>query len=173
MNKKLLIAMTITYTSIACTFIACQKEESISKSLSSQSASKTRSAQLEASVGVSFDAGHPSSQCHGQGACFNGTPNYFAHWVHIPCQGPGKECHWDLSISLSKFKSLKEDEPKDIEMSLVNYSDSEFLIPDRSILVQETNQYLNIPTQVLQRNEDGTYLFKNVVISNTPKYINE
>lgn len=171
MNKKMLLALTIACTGIAGTFIACKKQEMAPPT--ANAAIKPYGKTISGSVGVSFDAGHPASQCHGQGACFNGTPNYFAHWVHIPCQGPGKECHWELSIDIGLVVALLEDAPHDINMPITDYHEPEFMMPERSIFIEETNKYMNIPKQVLQKNEDNTYQFKNVIVSGSPIYTND
>ncbi len=160
--------MTIAYTGIASTFIACQKaEKNTERNLT------PISGKGEVTYKVSFDAGHPSELCHGQGLCTGFIAGHQPRWVHVACQGPGKECHHEITISIPIFREVYESGPTDVHMPIVNYSGDEFLMPDRSLLIAETGKYVNIPKQVLEKDNAGSYIFKSVIISDTPKYINE
>lgn len=174
MKKRLFTTATVVCMAAATAFIACKKETSTSQSSGPAKLQTIGAGAPGGSVKVklSFNAGHPASQCHGQGACFNATPNWFAHWVHIPCQGYGADCHWEIEMNTGVIQNMPEDQPTDSHLPIVDYSGSEFGMPDRSLYIEETNQYLNIPKQIAQKDEEGTYLFTNVVLSATPMFEN-
>lgn len=169
MNKKLLIAATIAYTGIAGTFIACQKEE---KTATSNNVSKIGGS-FSLSDKITFDAGHPSNQCNGQGLCTGFMVGYKPQRIHIPCQGPGKDCHHEITIGFNLFSTIKENAPTNLNLPIDGENGAYFLMPDRSMMIPESGKYLNVPKQTLEKNGDGTYLFKNVVLTSAPLYTND
>lgn len=162
--KKCIISLSIAFLAL---FASCDKqnpvvaENSITKTNNNSSNVKAKGV----GVKLKFTAGHPSSQCSGQGACFNYTPGYWPNYAHIPCQGYGSDCSWEISIdpAITKMETAI--------FGITEYERDTFLMPDRSLLIPDESVYLNIPQQAVLK-EAGGYRFNNLSVTDQPLFEN-
>ncbi len=159
--KKCIISLALI-----AAFSSCEKEKQIVEENSTTQPSYKNKVRAKDIFGgkVKFKAGHPSSQCHGQGACFNYTPGYWPNYVHIPCQGIGSDCEWELSFGIGYSES-------NAVFEISGYDKDTFLMPDRSLHISEESVYLNIPQQVVIKVEGG-YQFNNLSVTDQPVFEN-
>lgn len=159
--KKCIISLALI-----AAFSSCEKEKQIVKEISTTNTNPNNS-NIKAKgldIKVDFTAGHPASQCHGQGACFNYTPGYWPNYAHIPCQGSGKDCNYTITIGTGYTQSHAIFE-------ISGYEKDTFLMPSRSLHISEKNAYLNIPQQVVLKVEGG-YQFNNLSLTDQAVFEN-
>lgn len=159
--KKCIIPLSIAFLALSA---SCDKQNQVVAEKSTTNNNSNVKAK-GVSIKLQFKAGHPSSQCHGQGACFNYTPGYWPNYAHIPCQGFGSDCSWEISIDPSATNMETG------VFAITNYEEEVFLMPDRSLLIPESNVYLNIPQQTVLK-EDGGYRFNNLSVTDQPVFEN-
>ncbi|OJV50468.1 MAG: hypothetical protein BGO31_13970 [Bacteroidetes bacterium 43-16] len=161
--KKCFIPFSIAFVTI---FTACDKQEQIiDKTTTTTSTNDSNVRAKGIGVKLQFKAGHAASQCHGQGACFNYTPGYWPNYVHIPCQGNGTDCSWEIEVGTGYGTSSTVSE-------IAGYAEETFLMPSRSLFIPEASVYVNIPQQVLLK-EEGGYRFNNLSYTNRPIFENK
>lgn len=160
--KKCIIPFSIILIGL---FASCDKQNQVVEEISTSNTNNNSNVRAKgAEIKLSFPAGHPSSQCNGQGACFNYTPGYWPNYVHIPCQGSGKDCNWELVIGTGYSQSNHVFE-------IPGYNRDTFLMPSRSLLIPNEDVYLNIPQQAVLRVEGG-YRFNDLSLTDQPLFEN-
>jgi len=159
--KKCIISLALL-----AAFSSCEKQNQIVKENSTTDHSSHNNTRAKGvfEYSVTFTAGHPASQCHGQGACFNYTPGYWPNYVHIPCQGTGKDCEHTIKISIGFGQT-------NAIGKIPGYDGDMFLMPNRSLWIQAESLYLNIPQQTLLK-VDGGYQFNNLSLTDQPVFEN-
>lgn len=161
---------TIKFTAVLiCGMIlfSCSKQN-ISE-LATSDIDLTEPSMLGPGLSMTFKAGHSAETCVGQGLCHIHTYNSDGtfHTFHVPCQASGSECSWTIKFFASGPTELGSVE--DLEGEINEYVDSEFLMPNVSIFLEDRNVFINIPAQRLQRvPQTGHFLFQNVQYTNSP-----
>lgn len=128
-------------------------------------------AKPKGSISLSFPAGHSKSECSGQGLCQTIISGGGIYHLHVPCQASGKDCNWSFDLGFSTY-DVNGSNPFDFSSAIGDYQGLEFMMPDRSIFIEELAIYINIPEQVLSKNTNGEFDFKNVYFSQNPVFLN-
>ncbi len=129
-------------------------------------------------IGVAY--GHDKIHC----TCSGGK--------HLPCQGAGSNCVsyssvviYDSMQVVANAQGLKKNKAASSSIYAVAVSSEseltdlpEFAMPARSLVILDvdgnpTGEYLNIPEQMLKRNDEGKFQYFGLSYSNTPFYQNK
>ncbi|MCL2311080.1 MAG: hypothetical protein FWC41_01135 [Firmicutes bacterium] len=152
-------------------FIACEKNDksNFNDELHQNSAIPI-SSNSKAPLGyqISMRTGHPKENCSG---CTTQGGNH----IHIECQGAGSACAQKATLYL-----YPDENGKDFYFA-ISYDDEDltdgdfFLMPDRSLYIIGTNgEFLNIPEQVLYRDEEtGKLIVNDIFFSNYQAFENQ
>lgn len=117
-------------------------------------------------LGIGTRVGHKKENC--DASCGKNRK-------HIDCQGSGSECSIFGSIEMKPiFKSTAQETYTGHCLYPEDISDEEtFSMPDRSFFIQESNQWVNIPKQLLKRDsQDGCFIIKNITFTHQAVYPN-
>jgi len=164
---KHLVLSGLCIAVLSMTFLgSCKKE--VEKEATNPVTKIEPSALAGPGLSLTFKAGHSDETCVGQGLCHIHTYNSDGtfHTFHIPCQASGAECSWTIKFFASG--PTQEGSVENLEGELNGYIDSEFLMPNVSIFLDDRNVFINNPAQRLQRvPQTGHFLFQNVQYTNS------
>lgn len=151
------------------TFSNCTDENSLGLDNNSYQNAKEVQYKPKPSIGfkVTFEAGHTSESCTCQGLCctFVIVGGAVSGVGHVPCQGSGSACSWTINIGVGRILD-ETNILQDIEVTIEDFTGDFFLIPERSVYVDELELYFNIPEQIVYQVEDSSnYLLKGISLS--------
>lgn len=97
--------------------------------------------------------------------------------AHLPCQGHGSECSTVGSIGFEPIVKGLSTQPAALTGRCLypeDISDEEtFAMPSRSFKIDNTEQWLNIPEQILHRHpESHCFIIKSITFTDSPLYLN-
>jgi len=152
------------------------KVKEIDKTSTAQLLKHLKTNTYEGAYLMNSHSGHTASDCGGNCTVLNGVR------THVDCQGAGNKCGLIATINISKNKP---DDVTDIYyngIGINNYEPidegSTFNMPARSLYIEDDNFengfiYLNIPEQILQRNEEtNLFIYKDITFSDSPLFEN-
>ena len=118
-----------------------------------------------------FAVGHTAQQCGGK--CIK----LFGEYTHVNCVGFGNVCNYRVIVSVDEDGTISGNFK--LTTSDVNALGSSliFPFPDRSLMItnpqNNTDLWLNIPEQVLQRNnENESFIFHDAWFSENAELVN-
>ncbi|MBO8432691.1 MAG: hypothetical protein IAB08_05305 [Bacteroidetes bacterium] len=120
-------------------------------------------------IGIRTRVGHTKENC--DQSCTKKGSN-----IHISCQGRGSECSMVGNIKMEPIVKAMTTQPTLTGICLYpeDISDEEtFAMPSRSFKIDNTEQWLNIPEQILHRHpESHCFIIKSITFTDSPLYLN-
>lgn len=151
-------------------------EKNVDRSTTAQLLKQLKTSAFEGMYVMSYKVGHKSTVCGGK-CTWSGNG-----WVHQDCMSYGSDCSKSSTVSVSKNIP---DDITDIYYTATGIyeyeptEDSIFYLPARSLYIENDtceNGYiwLNIPEQVLRRNEvSNQFIYNEISFTAEPLFENE